>query len=294
MHIIFKEQPELFDVAYAKSYGELTDFSVWEKYVGYGIQDEPERLERQALGGKPDLALTEKIIEEFRRIYPYAGVENLPVKNSATSLMESVFEEREEFVSTASEERPIYTEKTSAELGTAYHAFLEHFDFSLLSDRSAKEAVEFSFDMQTAEGVLSEKTAELLSKDKLAEILSNPAFQKLQGMTLYKEQQFIASLPVCEIPLLCKKLKEEGCSDELLQEELLFQGAIDLLAIGNQGNVHIIDYKYSGRSAASIQEHYAPQLQLYKKVTARILKIPESNIKTTIINLLKGFEVEMC
>ena len=50
--------------------------------------------------------------------------------------------------------------------------------------------------------------------------------------------------------------------------------------------------KYSG--VLVLPEKSGVQAELAdKKVTARILKIPESNIKTTIINLLKGFEVDM-
>ena len=74
---------------------------------------------------------------------------------------------------------------------------------------------------------------------------------------------------------------------------MLFQGAIDLLAIGEDKIVRIIDYKYSVKDADTLKKDYAPQLDLYKKATARILKIAPSTIKCSIVNLYRGFEVEL-
>ena len=73
-------------------------------------------------------------------------------------------------------------------------------------------------------------------------------------------------------------------------EDIIFQGAIDLLAIGDDG-VEIIDYKYSRKNAAHLLESYALQLRLYRKAVARILRIDEEKIACTIINILYGFEV---
>ena len=75
-------------------------------------------------------------------------------------------------------------------------------------------------------------------------------------------------------------------------EEVLFQGAIDLLAVGDD-RVDIIDYKYSVKDKWYLQEHYAPQLALYKKAIAKIFKMDVSKIHCTIVNIFQGFEVPM-
>ena len=81
---------------------------------------------------------------------------------------------------------------------------------------------------------------------------------------------------------------------DLPQDEadgIIYQGAIDLLALGDE--VRIIDYKYSLRDAEGLKEYYAPQLMLYRMAVAKILKIEEDKIRCTIVNIDKGFEVEI-
>ena len=132
--------------------------------------------------------------------------------------------------------------------------------------------------------------AELLSSEKLLDILKNPVFARLQDKRLYKEQQFLVSLPVKDTYALKSdvlselKLRDDG-------EEMIFQGAIDLLAIGEE--VEIIDYKYSHKNAKSLQEHYQPQLDLYRQAVAKIWKLPLEKVSCTIVNIYYGFEVKM-
>ena len=72
---------------------------------------------------------------------------------------------------------------------------------------------------------------------------------------------------------------------------VIFQGAIDLLAIGDE--VRIIDYKYSTHDAEYLKKHYRPQLQLYRMAVAKILGMDEKDIRCSLVNIDKGFEVEI-
>ena len=72
---------------------------------------------------------------------------------------------------------------------------------------------------------------------------------------------------------------------------MLFQGALDLLAVGEE--VQIIDYKYSTRGAEELKAHYKPQLDLYKLAVAKIMKIDPAVIRCSIVNIRKGFQVDM-
>ena len=245
----------------------------------------------------PDEELAREIMQAFTWEYSFAGAECLPVKSSATSLIEKanvtplqVFENSETEIELAIEKEG--AEQTNTEAGLAYHAFLENFDFDLLFDNGKR--VDKKGLKRIIEGVLErnidKEAYALLSKEKLLEILSNPVFYTLQGRTLYKERQFLVSLPVKNT----YALKEEYAS--LLQktdgEEMLFQGAIDLLAEGEE-DVLIIDYKYSKGSAEYLREHYKPQLDLYKAAVAKIIKLPLSKVKCKIVNIYHGFEVDM-
>ena len=290
LHMLFKK-PSLFaDVRYARSFADFTDFSVWEKYV---VKDEifdVPKQERTALAFHPDETLAREIIGAFSWEYPFSGYENLPVKSSATRLLENTQRAEE-----AGNERVFEVEteggnETNVLSGLAYHAFLERFDFSLLYDENGakvnlellKERIECAYaQMHDLEN------ADLLSVDKLTEILSNEVFYGLNDMQLYKERQFLVRLPVKDayanggdMPL-----RDDG-------EETLFQGAIDLLAVG-EDTVRIIDYKYSVHNAEYLKTHYKPQLELYRLAVARIMKIPKEKIRCTIVNIYRGFQVDI-
>jgi ATP-dependent exoDNAse (exonuclease V) beta subunit len=72
---------------------------------------------------------------------------------------------------------------------------------------------------------------------------------------------------------------------------MIFQGAIDLLAVGEE--VRIIDYKYSTRNAVELRAHYMPQLELYRATVAKILRIEPRSIRCSIVNIRQGFQVDM-
>ncbi len=298
LHMLLKKESVLPDVRYARSFADFTDFNVWEKYVVEDKIFDVPKQERVALAFHPDQELAKKIMQQFTWQYPFAGFENLPVKSSATKLLESA--ERLEEVG---DERIFETfdenaGETNALSGLAYHAFLETFDFSLLYNEQGqrickeilRERIENVYREVKENGL---ENANLLSVEKLVEILSNEVFYSLQGRTLYKERQFLVRLPVKDT--YAKKadfsLPNQNC-DCSQAEEMLFQGAIDLLAEGDE-DVIIIDYKYSTKNAEYLKTHYKPQLDLYRLATAKILKRPIEKISCTIVNIYRGFQVDV-
>lgn len=296
LHVLFKEKPQTTNVAFATSFAGLTDFDVWDKYLVDGIADEIQTQAREVEGGTPDETLVKRIIDAYNYRYPFAGAENLPVKSSATSIMNELKDETDLTpVYKLFEKDETADTKTSKEEGIAYHAFLEKFNFALLSGLVGREKLKNTVQAVLTDwaelGVLPQEQLKLLSIEKLTDILSNPVFKTLENATLYKERQFLVSLQLKDVPAFYEKAKSEG--GDVGTEELLFQGAIDLLAIANDNKVRIIDYKYSVKDAETLKKQYAPQLDLYKKATSRILKIPASNIQCSIVNLFRGFEVEM-
>ena len=302
LHLLFKERPPICDALYASSFSELTDFSVWEDYIVYGVEETVTRQKRDALGGIADEKLVEKILAAYGWEYSYKGGEDLSVKNSATSIMnnaknfaideyatDTIFEEEDEKIEWKGK-------RIGREVGIAYHAFLEKFDFSKIKGVGTRESL-FSIVQQTLleweqNGELPLEKMALLSTEQLVDILSLPIFEKLGDARLYKEQQFLVSLPIRHVPALVERLSGEH-NESVLDDELLFQGAIDLLAHFKDGKAWIIDYKFSVKNQETLKKEYAPQLALYKKAVARILKLDEDAISCSIVNLLRGFEIEL-
>ncbi len=304
LHLLFTDTTPVPDVKYAKSFAEMTDFGVWSQYIVQEPAFDVKKLDRQALIGKADESAVEEVLRAYKWEYAHTGYENMPVKSSPTELLsDGKYLPKQHFIGygkvdeeeaeTAKEENSTDRETAIAE-GTAYHAFLEFFDFSTLVDGAGKPVEKVVLEGLVADMLpcLSEKgvRVELLSEKKLVEILSNPVFYELQGSRLYKEQQFLVSLPVKDT-----YAKKEGVDSSLVKktdgEEMLFQGAIDLLAVGEE--IRIIDYKYSKRGAADLKTHYQTQLDLYKLAVAKILKVDVAGIRCSIVNIRRGFQVDM-
>lgn len=297
LHLVFKERSVVPDVRYARSFADFTDFSVWENYV---VKDEifdVPRQERAAIVFRPEEELVQKIMRSFSWKYAFSGFENLPVKSSATGLISgqeskvSAWDEREitENEAEIAWEGETLGAQTSTQKGLAYHAFLEKFDFSRLYGENGEPiSREELFTIVKEE---YEKSSDpLLSVEKLAEILSSPVFYELKDMRLYKEQQFLVALPVSDT--YADKAGMENLKNAPKTEEMLFQGAIDLLAVGEK-EVRIIDYKYSVRDPDSIKDHYRLQLRLYKNAAAKILKISPDSVRCTIVNIYRGYQVDV-
>ncbi len=306
LHLIFEEPSKFTDVLYGKSFADFTDFSVWEKYaVTDALSSGGDGADENDLTITADETLVEEISREYTKKYPYQAYTNLPVKSSATQLLATVEPSVEtpliEFgkIKTKDEdEEDLVVDdsgKTDTQSGLAYHAFLESFDFSALFDKDGKRKTDEELAAETKKAYARfsidfPKEAELVKQEKATEILCNSIFAELYGMRLYKEQQFLVSLPVKDT-----YAHKEGVSASLAAdngEKMIFQGAIDLLAVGEQ-EIRVIDYKYSRRYPKALKEHYKPQLDLYKKAVAKILKTDEKSIRCTIVNIYRGFQVDV-
>jgi len=314
LHLLFEERNVMPNTKYAKSYADFTDFDVWEQYI---VQDDIFDLpkqERTALVFRPNERLVRDIMDAFLWKYPHTGYENLPVKSSATDLITpaSAAQITQEPLETIGKQKDYegglfdvdeenLSKADARDLGIAYHAFLEHFDFNLLFDEQGERLTETALrEVLDAKLVAMKKEKiqgmEWLSLEKLMEILSNRIFYSLRGMRLYKERQFLVSLPVKDT-YAYKEGIEESLRAREEGEEMIFQGAIDLFAEGYDADgepmIYIIDYKYSRRGAKSILEHYQKQLNLYRLAVSKITKVPTEKIKCTIVNIYHGFQVEV-
>lgn len=209
----------------------------------------------------------------FGAAYSHPGSVNLAVKTSASQLMrdeEAYYAELSLFGDEYAEDGDDDTSLPSGtEAGTAYHRFLELCDFGIKDG----EGIEGELRAFVSDGRLSPEQLDLLKVERLVKILNMPAFSALGGAQLWREREFLCSLPA--------DIVFDGAPHE---ESVLVQGAIDLLAVTAEG-VYIIDYKLVRLSTEALKAKYSRQLNLYKSAVARIMKVDERTIQARIIDL---------
>lgn len=276
LHILFKEgSGGALSPAFARCFADFFDFSALQDYIAAEVGTERPPLARRALAGKPDPAAVERILAVYARPYAHEESVRLPVKSSATALMQ---DESRSHVRDWSQESALNTltpedePTTSKDAGIAYHAFLQHVRFG----RSGAEEL-----ARMAEGgVLPPGQIALLNVSQLDKILSLPCLAALTGRRIWREQTFLVNLRANE-------LLPVSAADEIV-----FQGAIDLLCEDEAGYL-IIDYKYSALGDDALRAKYAVQIALYKKAVARVMRVDENTVRARIVNIARCREIEM-
>ncbi len=210
--------------------------------------------------------------------YPHAGSVDMPVKDSATGLMHRLHGEKVlPMPEDEGEDRTrLLDMDPTSERGTAYHAFLEHVRFG--GDAGEELA------RMREENLLSEEMLSLLDKDRLYAILEIPCLKALEGKRTLREQSFLALLPASDFADVYASSEED---------EVIFQGAIDLIVDEGEGRFTVIDYKYSSRTDEALKQHYSVQLRLYKKVVARVMRTAEEKVSLRIVNIAACREIEL-
>lgn len=281
LHLIASNLPEYSpEKAFAaNNYAQLADFSVFESQAAtYASVD--NSVERQKIASRADEQVVEKLKQTFDTKYAYADAINLPVKTSASALLHASMEEEyypvHEVFSEENELDGDSGEKTDADAGIAYHAYLENCDFAIKD----VDGIRRQLDKFRREKVLTEYQIALLSVDKLQKILLMPVFNGLSNKTTWREREFIVRLPANEI-------MQTSAIDEVL-----VQGAIDLMILDDDG-VKIVDYKFSKKTDEQLVGTYARQLLIYKKAVARILKVSENNVQTIIVNIFRDSQIDL-
>lgn len=242
---------KLFIVANSKKQNVLEKGSKFLDFIDYDdieqtAVEETEKNYYDALTEKTVFCdrFDEDCVKEIEKNlnFEYA-YKSIPVKKSVSEL-------------SFTEEKIYETEKfssTGAERGTAYHKFLEKWDFSSDVKEYFSRLTDYGF---TEEEIL------LLSYDNVEKICSMEVFKNLPDYDLFKEKSFVVSVPYKLV------------SDVDTEEEIVVQGTIDLLCLDKTSDKAIIlDYKYSSiKSEKDLAEKYAKQLFLYKYAVEKVLK----------------------
>lgn len=275
LHLVFEtERPFNADaVSDASCFADFVDFEKFRDLYAPVFGGDFDRPAPRVLAtGETDEEVKAAVLSRYARPYPHENSVKLEVKTSASAIVKDRSEghTRPQFAEEEGEERAageFYESAADAETGVAYHAALERADFSA---PPAEEAARLC--------VLLRAEYPALDEARLREILSMPVFGRLNGYALWRERAFLLSAPACEV------LETDA------QDELLVQGVIDLMAVRGEECV-IVDYKYSAHGAAQLKETYAPQLRVYAAAARRLPNIKK--VRTHIVNILRGFEIEI-
>ena len=244
----------------------------------------PEETElSEAFGGKTEAAQSARaypLADLYRAVEAtggyrkkYGDASRLPMKSSATAIMHAANAEKNFFP--AEEEEPFAQDEglaSSKDEGLAYHAFLQFVRFGA--------PVKEELARMRREGLLSEEYLALLSEEKLEKILAMPCFRGIAEKPKWREQKFLLSVPANEIA----SYRTEA------RDEIVFQGAIDLLYFDGNGYT-VVDYKYSALGAEALKEKYAPQIGLYRKAVAKGKRVDEGKVRACIVNIRRLEEI---
>lgn len=242
--------------------------------------------------------------------YPFSDEVSYKTKYSVTEIRDAYT--REEFAETEniydkkaalSNFRPTVPEflqekhaLTGNKRGTAVHRFMECFDFARDDFRDIYES---ELNRMTEHSMLSEEAALSLSRDEIEGFLKNSLAERMHLAAkenhLFREKAFMAKENISE--LLKHKDKDDAIqaaktamngiltskntSDKstVKQEvhatnEVMVQGIIDAFFIEGD-HIVLLDYKTDKtNSPAKLKEEYFKQLDIYRNVLSRALKLP--------------------
>ena len=223
--------------------------------------DESEQTADDAVVTQENSAVIEELQKHAVFRYPYDGLSALPVKVAASALAHRMTEQ----VYDRYLDRPAFLQGeklTSAEKGTALHAFMQYVDFA-----AAREDIDAQLRRLTEEGYLTEAQANSIDRERAKRFIDSETVTRcLRAETVYKEYRFNVKIPA--------KRVDPDIDEALREEPVILQGAVDL-AFVEDGKLVIVDYKTDRvKQPETLKERYASQLLLYKDAMEECLGLP--------------------
>ena len=194
-------------------------------------------------------------------VYPYDGLRGLPVKVAASDLAHRFTEKSYD----RHLDRPAFMtdEKlTSAEKGTALHAFMQFADFE-----KAREDIAAELHRLTDEGYLTQAQADSVDIARAEAFLNSELITRcLNAGAVYKEYRFNVRIPAHRV--------KPDIAEAFRGETVILQGAVDL-AFVEDGELVVVDYKTDRvKDPEELAERYSAQLMLYKNAMEECLGLP--------------------
>lgn len=147
---------------------------------------------------------------------------------------------------------------TSAQKGTAMHAFMQYCDY-----QQAKDNLEAEIKRLTDLSFLTAEQAESLSRDKLSALFGGDFAKRMyESDNLYREIKVSSFVPVCDI------------EDTDFTDSVLVQGIADCV-FEEDGELVLVDYKTDRvDSEQELLDRYKNQIGFYRKAVEKSLGKP--------------------
>jgi ATP-dependent helicase/nuclease subunit A len=252
-------------------------------------------------------AARDSLTERFSFEYPYRYEGLIPEKLSVSKLYPEVLDESAEdspeqlsidgseplnFRPTIPEFISGHPADESAKRGIATHMFMQFCDLEKLEKYGAKEELRRLVRLE----FLSEKDGERVRLGEIKDFTRSPLFREMrEAKRLYRELRFNLRLPVLEFT------ENPEAKAALLGKTLLTQGVIDCIIEGEDGSLHLIDYKTDRLTKEELENPrlgkerlrstHQRQLSYYKRAILEMFgKEPR---RTGVYSLHLGEEIEV-
>lgn len=231
---------------------------------------------------EPVAAADSTVVAELRKhadfTYPYEGLYGLPVKVAASNLAHRFADKKYD----RHLDRPAFLSEeklSSAEKGTALHAFMQFADFT-----AARKDIGAELSRLTEQGYLTEAQAQSVDLGRAAGFFNSDLVTRcLNADAVYKEYRF-------NVKISASRVKPE-IDPRFADEKIILQGAVDL-AFVEGGELVIVDYKTDRvKAPESLRDRYAAQLMLYKEALTECLGLPVK--ECLIYSIRHSAEVEV-
>ncbi len=225
----------------------------------------------------------EELLAEIRRradyVYPFAVLDGVPVKRTASDLYAEKF--NTDFFASSKPAFLCGGGLTPAERGTAVHKFLQYCSLDLNADAPQVQAERIC-----AAGLLSEREVSAIDFEKTAAFLqSETAVRARNAQQLHREMQFTIAVGADEfVPEL---------PDFVQDENTVVIGKIDMVFV-EDGQAVIVDYKTDRvKSLDILCDRYAEQIRMYARAATEILGVPVKEAVLFSIHLGQTVAVDL-
>jgi ATP-dependent helicase/nuclease subunit A len=230
-------------------------------------------------------AETARLREKLETYYPFGAATDEPAKTSVSALRRRAMgmleqEETNELFRPRTRARNTQVQsamdkKSSADVGTAYHRFLERVAFDRLGDVKELRA---EAERMVGEGILVREEVEWLNFESLLQFWRSDFGRKIQANARHakRELPFTARFSPAELSREMTASATTGPAKELENEFVIVQGVADVAVILPK-EIWLLDFKTDRVAANGLNdkmEIYRPQLNLYARALERIYGRP--------------------
>lgn len=282
---------------------DLVRWRIWEEADRLAALPGPEAPPALDVWSAEDGDALRAVKERLDWEYPWAAATAKPAKTSVTTLrrlaaledqtdvaapLGRVLGSRVRSAGVASGKGRV--RMTGAEVGHAYHRFLQHCELGVEPQSAALQREAHRL---REGGVLSEAECEAIDVAAIARFWSSEPGARIRLVPdcVRRELPFTARFTPAEIALLCGLPTEPG----LEAERVLIQGVVDLAVVWPD-RIWIVDFKTDDASAATLPEKvgsYTPQLRLYAAALQRIYGRPVERAWLYFLRLGESIPVDV-